>query len=521
MSIARPDVQPDAGIWSKPGVWEPEALPASFDFKKYQADSDQAVEAAQLGDLAGDDPPPIKTGGWNDTRNDVNADGKYLLLAVPEFKPGMTSYLRMGAACSTWESSLGHELEKMVHLVGPVGKSTSLPFIDDERARGGAAVHPGVGATVDESAVLHTKGGWRDHSDGNRITTTYGDKIEIIRGSYKMVVLGRQDAPADSAGWDLSGQHVQDWGYSMPGASVVLEWVPLYGGSWLQKNSTEIFHSWNRTAGNKRDEYWGDLLESYVGQEVPGESLPQQPPWPGGEPNPCMKNNPDIIEKTWAKSISTQTGSVVLPVPTIDDKTWVGASTETLNADSTSATATVTGSITESTSAASVTATTTVAGAITETTTAAAITGATTVGALTEVTTAGTITGVTTVGVMVDVTTAALSTELTLAPLKAELFVGGIHVDLYAAIATFEASLGKVFELNMSSRTKYTMFDETELNPVMDTEAKLEKQIACLGHTVMATIANVSAAQASIIAARVQLGIAPPPPPIPPPPLPV
>ena len=38
MSIARPDVQPDAGIWSKPGVWEPEALPASFDFKKYQAD---------------------------------------------------------------------------------------------------------------------------------------------------------------------------------------------------------------------------------------------------------------------------------------------------------------------------------------------------------------------------------------------------------------------------------------------------------------------------------------------------
>ena len=57
-----------------------------------------------------------------------------------------------------------------------------------------APVHPGVGATLDDSLKLHTKGGWRDHSDGNRITTTYGDKVEVIRGNYKMIVLGRQDS---------------------------------------------------------------------------------------------------------------------------------------------------------------------------------------------------------------------------------------------------------------------------------------------------------------------------------------
>ena len=35
----------EAGIWSKPGVWEPEALPASFDFKKYEDDTQKVVDA--------------------------------------------------------------------------------------------------------------------------------------------------------------------------------------------------------------------------------------------------------------------------------------------------------------------------------------------------------------------------------------------------------------------------------------------------------------------------------------------
>src|SRR5690242_4168321 len=73
-------------------------LPKSFKFKPYKEASERVVASAKLGDLVGDDPdyepPPIKTGGFSDTRNDINADGKYLLLAVPEWKPGMSSYLR-------------------------------------------------------------------------------------------------------------------------------------------------------------------------------------------------------------------------------------------------------------------------------------------------------------------------------------------------------------------------------------------------------------------------------------------
>lgn len=59
-----------------------------------------------------------------------------------------------------------------------------------------------------ESSILHTKGGWRDHTDGNRITTTRGDKVEVIRGNYKLIVLGRQDQTGIKpklAGMDISG----------------------------------------------------------------------------------------------------------------------------------------------------------------------------------------------------------------------------------------------------------------------------------------------------------------------------
>jgi hypothetical protein len=78
--------------------------------------------------------------------------------------------------------------------------------------------------TEAESAILHTKGGWRDHTEGNRITTTRGDKVEVIQGNYKLIVLGRRPAtwpngwtagaaptldmapiPGTAAGWDVSG----------------------------------------------------------------------------------------------------------------------------------------------------------------------------------------------------------------------------------------------------------------------------------------------------------------------------
>jgi hypothetical protein len=113
------------------------------------------------------------------------------------------------------------------------------PFIDDARYRGTGSANPtgpeGHGspeassdvATETRQAIsseLHSKCGWRDHCDGNRITTTYGDKVEVVWGNYKMIVMGRQWDPGQAMGWEASGNNVQDYaGATMPGASVTVE----------------------------------------------------------------------------------------------------------------------------------------------------------------------------------------------------------------------------------------------------------------------------------------------------------
>src|SRR5262245_18222094 len=135
-------------------------------------------------------------------------DGTVLELRVEGFDAARTmdSYLRLGAAAAGAGDATdpGKDGEDLASLV--------TGFSDDIRVRsdGVHSARPqtlikGVldkglieGSPVDsegrkaESSNLHKKGGWRDHSDGNRITTTRGDKVEVIRGNYQLLVLGRQ-----------------------------------------------------------------------------------------------------------------------------------------------------------------------------------------------------------------------------------------------------------------------------------------------------------------------------------------
>ena len=121
----------------------------------------------------------------------------------------------------------------------PLGEdlaSMALDFIDDERHRGHSGPfrlelsEGGIAGDVrgpdgavryrrDETKLLHTRGGWRDHSDGNRISTTRGDKVEVIRGNYKLMILGREqwnDDAGEGASWEASGGMIQD-GDDAPG----------------------------------------------------------------------------------------------------------------------------------------------------------------------------------------------------------------------------------------------------------------------------------------------------------------
>lgn len=340
--------------------------------------------------------------------------GKYFAIDVPDYEDTVKSassdkrsYLRLGAADPDWTGEPGADLIALAYLAGATGResadsggyaplaeapnvvtalSATLPgltpgdvgdmFIDDQRKRGAgnerADGAPGHGFTEEErraiSARLHTDVGWRDHTDGNRISTTRGDKVEVVYGNYKLVVLGRQTNPDFAQGWEACGDQIQDWADgTMPGASVTVEWVPdtTYGrgnegdtaddvarGAWLLQNSTERVYQYARNAGNFREQNWGDLLETYTGSENPESIGTTDDAGLQGHPThrdealgntvslaPAVsskglpRGNPTIIERTWATRIDSQTGSAKLRVPTITATTHADRYDDTLNAD--------------------------------------------------------------------------------------------------------------------------------------------------------------------------------------------
>lgn len=329
--------------------------------------------------------------------NATDTSGKYFCINVPDYQDTVSgadsdkqSYLRVGSAITDWTTEPGADLAAIAYLVGTAGNATAAdggytlaeadnavaalgslyedvttadlcdPYVDDQRERGTGNVRPdgpgGHGLTRAErraeSAKLHTNVGWRDHTDGNRISTTRGDKIEVVYGNYKLIVMGRQPDPGEAMAWDATGNHIQDFaGGTMPGASVTVEWVPdtTYGtssasgtaGAWLLQNSTERVYQYSRNAGNFREQTWGDLLETYVGSENPEQfgsspdaGLQGHPTYrdeglgiknvlaPPNDSTDLPRGNPTIIERTWAEKIDSRTGSEAWRVPKIHEETW-------------------------------------------------------------------------------------------------------------------------------------------------------------------------------------------------------
>ena len=297
-------------------------------------------------------------------------DGKHAHLEVPDFNGGMSSYLRLGAAAPLG-SLAGDDLAERI-----------TAFIDDDRKRDGCPDFVSPGERKAETAKLHTKGGWRDHSDGNRISTTGGDKVEVIAGNYKLLVLGRGD---NESGWDISGGHVTEVTATFAGGTSI-EWVQDYGGTWKMVETTvkgqvkTVYH------GDVVDHYYGKLKASYTGTESPGSSLEYTDDvLDDSKPHPTQtvpKENPAILDRTWAKRIESYTGSPALRIPLMHDETWAEVMTSKTNAKSMSDETTVEGETKSTTTAKTITSitkademkdTTTVKGTIESTTTAAKI----------------------------------------------------------------------------------------------------------------------------------------------------
>ncbi|UQA57785.1 hypothetical protein [Polyangium aurulentum] len=357
--------------------------------------------------------------------------GKYLLIEVPNYNladgedGAMSSYLRLGAvkdpsiaASPSAPKASGEDL---------AAKVTS--FIDDERVRDGCPEFIPVSERKAETEKLHIKGGWRDHSDGNRITTTRGDKVEVIQGNYRMLVLGRQQ---HDSGWDVSGGHVSENGITFEGSSEI-RWVENYDGTWRvieESLKGDVFTTYQ---GDTHEEYYGNIKKSTTGSEAPKKG----------------RENPSITDRTWARMIESYTGSEALPVPSIKDETWADTITSK----------TVANKVTDTTEVRTLMKSTTRVGTIEDATTADAMRSTTNCPSMLDTTTGNRVS--TMIGTDTEIVVGAM-TELTVGA-ETAITVGAV-IDIVVAMMLDVCIAGRL-EVNIGPSIELNSVSKFELSP--------------------------------------------------------
>jgi hypothetical protein len=261
--------------------------------------------------------------------------GSYLLLGIDNFDPAasMSSYLRLGAAApgsgkgNVLPKSTGDDLASMVQ-----------GFTDDTRDRsGGDGGPPGNvapkqttpdGGPLDtkeqrrsESIKLHTKGGWRDHSDGNRISTTRGDKVEVVRGNYKLLVMGRSDSWDNAAGMDISGGNADMSGNDLAYGNAQ-DNIPPTGPDASRSIALETSFTWRP----QTDGRWGWDQTNIIGSETDTE---------GDELN--HPGNGRIFNSTWVDVLSETVGTSKKRVSSISEDIYAENMTSTTDVSGTNA----------------------------------------------------------------------------------------------------------------------------------------------------------------------------------------
>ncbi len=421
---------------------------------------------------------PTGSGGGPALAEGMSAQGKYLRIEVPNFNNAasasdqMGSYLHMGAvrdlslaASPSAPPATGEDLAGLV-----------TTFIDDTRKRDGCPDFVPEGVRQAETAKLHTKGGWRDHSDGNRVTTTRGDKVEIIKGNYRMLVLGRQN---DQAGVDISGGHNCPSGITYDGSSFIEYTTAEYGGTWVVVENTRKGHVHTAYHGRVYDFYCGEMVESVTGTESPTG----------------LKPNPQVLEKTWAESIASYTGSPALPVPSIYSETWAVEIGSTTIADTMSDT-TQAMSMTSTTTCPSITVTTT--GNTTSTTTGN--TTSTTTGNTTSTTTGNTTD--TQIGNSLQ-TTIGSQTQILVGNM-AQITVGAMENITVGAV--LDVLIAGKLDLNLALGFQFTANGLFELNPVTREDVGAVVNRLSEEHTSLATLKESLGSLWTINFGEVQIG---------------
>lgn len=271
----------------------------------------------------------------------------YLLLDVPHYddpdgssNPPRT-YLRLGSAVP---DDYGHEMLTMAGITS----ATTLLFKDDYRNTNGQT-HPStvytrwdghsktsstagdLSAASQLTSELLTRGGWRLHTDGNYVSTTRGDRVDVIYGNYKLVVFGRVNGSGfGETYWDSSGGHTR-WATNTQGDLVMVEWQT---DRWRTYEETIKGHNIERFQGIQEEITESPIMVSMIGSSEAinpggsgGVSIPassasdstgahtqtdQASAWLNpssgtGTGRPRKQVKPDVDEKVRALKISEET----------------------------------------------------------------------------------------------------------------------------------------------------------------------------------------------------------------------
>jgi len=276
---------------------------------------------------------------------------KYALLFVPSYDHADTtvsaplSYLRLGSVTASSESLTTSELrgDDLLDLAGLTQGETDF-FEDDhrtsqtgtgtpsadEQATDGGTTRVDAGTTYyrhdgrstsgtatdrneltkqlrgDGGTVL-ARGGWRDHTDGNRIVTVRGDRVDVVMGNYKRVILGRvaessvygsdEDDALKASSWEVSGGHIFEGTSTGVAELKSIEWVKESSTvdsdgtpRWKVVETTEKGDTVTRYSGRIEEHFNGPWQKTVIGKDESNDTT-----------------NPEIIDECY---VGTQESTV-------------------------------------------------------------------------------------------------------------------------------------------------------------------------------------------------------------------
>ena len=300
----------------------------------------------------------------------------YLFVSVPDYPSGSSSgtgtspmsYLLLGQGFPAGSQPGNNHGDD---LLVRAGFATESPFfIEDGPDLNGASALNQVGTTVyfDHTSgtgigqqargtaasqaitdKLITECGWRDHTDGHRLSTTVGDRIDVVAGNFKRVVFGRRppgfpesETVADGAppaiasmvpSVDASGGHfrsidivpefIQTTSYitatgagmtaaASANSATIGTGTQLLSGlaslandltgtgssaAWLVKEVAENSSRIDRFHGSRESRFSGPLLQEEIGSAM---AL-------GTTTLPDTRGEPNLLETTFARSVRETT----------------------------------------------------------------------------------------------------------------------------------------------------------------------------------------------------------------------